>query len=148
MVEVSQVLQQPTFQSLCHDLLFHCSFLLVFCLWYFKQTVILIIYSFLCFTAWSINVWLSGRSFQYFGASRSWGNINSSYQHYQPGKINLHFSVLMIEYLVYWILIEYLYFVALMAIAAEIVVEKSSICMCVKRSHLKSRLLILSGEIF
>ena len=45
MVEVSEVFQQPKFQSLCYDLLFHCRFLFVFCLRYFKQTVILIIYS-------------------------------------------------------------------------------------------------------
>ena len=32
--------------------------------------------------------------------SRSSGNIHCSYRHYQPGKITLHFSVLMIEYLV------------------------------------------------
>ena len=67
MVEVYKVFQQPKFQSLCHDLFFHCRFLFVFSLWYFKQTVKLIIYIFSCFTAWSINLWLSGRSFQYFG---------------------------------------------------------------------------------
>ena len=32
MVEVYEVFQQPKFQSLCHDLLFHCRFLFVFCL--------------------------------------------------------------------------------------------------------------------
>ena len=51
----------------------------------------------------------------------------------KPGKITLHFSVLMIEYLVatsyeLWMIKYMLYFVALMTIAAEIVVEKSSIC--------------------
>ena len=61
------------------------------------------------------------------------GNMYCSYQHYQPGKITLHFSVLMIEYLVatsyeLWMIKYMLYFVALMTIAAEIVVEKSSIC--------------------
>ena len=30
MVELSEVFQQPKFQSLCHDLLFHCRFLFVF----------------------------------------------------------------------------------------------------------------------
>ena len=123
MVEVSEVFQQPKFQSLCHDPLFHCRCPFVFCLWYLKETVILIIYSFfLCFTAWSINVWLSGRNFQYFGC-----------KHYQPGKRTLHFLVPMIEYLVatsyeLWIIWYVLYFVALMTITAEIVVEKSSIC--------------------
>ena len=46
MIEVSEVFQQLKFQSLCHDLLFHCRFLFVFRLWYFRQTVKLIIYSF------------------------------------------------------------------------------------------------------
>ena len=32
--------------------------------------------------------------------NRSYGNIHCSYQHYQPGKITLHFSMLMNEYLV------------------------------------------------
>ena len=49
MVEVSEVFQQPKFQSLCHGLLLHCRFPFVFCLCYFKQTVILIIYSFFMF---------------------------------------------------------------------------------------------------
>ena len=66
--------------------------------------------------------------------SRSCGNIHCSYQHYQPGKITLHyFSELMIEYLVatldeLWMIKYMLDFVALMTIAAEIVVEKSSMC--------------------
>ena len=46
MVELFEVFQQPKFQSLCHDLLFHCRFLFVFCFRYLKQTVILIIHSF------------------------------------------------------------------------------------------------------
>ena len=49
MVEVSEVFQQPKFQSLCHDLLFHCRFLSVFGLRYLKQTLILVIYSFFMF---------------------------------------------------------------------------------------------------
>ena len=65
--------------------------------------------------------------------SRSCGNIHCSYQHYQPGKITLHFSVLMIKYLVatsfeLWMVQYVLYFVALTTIAAEIVIEKSSMC--------------------
>ena len=38
--------------------------------------------------------------FSILATSRSCGNIHCSYQHYQPGKTTLHFSVLMIEYLV------------------------------------------------
>ena len=30
MVEVSEVFQQPQFQSRCHDLLFHCSFFMFY----------------------------------------------------------------------------------------------------------------------
>ena len=65
--------------------------------------------------------------------TRSCGNIRCSYQHYQTDKITLHFSVLVIEYLVatsyeLWMIKYMLYFVALMTIAAEIVIEKSSIC--------------------
>ena len=71
--------------------------------------------------------------FRILAISRSCGNIHCSYQNYQLAKITLHFSVLMIEYLVatsyeLWMIKYMLYFVALMTIAAEIVVEKSSIC--------------------
>ena len=38
--------------------------------------------------------------FNILAASRSCGNIHCSYQHYQPGKVTLQVSVLMIEYLV------------------------------------------------
>ena len=38
--------------------------------------------------------------FSILATRRSCGNILCSYQRYQPGKITLHFSVLMIEYLV------------------------------------------------
>ena len=49
------------------------------------------------------------------------------------GKRTLHFSVLMIEYLVatsyaLWMMYYVLHFVVLMTIVAEIIVEKSSIC--------------------
>ena len=65
MVEWSEVFQQFKFQSLCHDL-FHCRFLFVFCLWYFKQTVILIIYSFFMFYSMVDKCMTRGRRFQYF----------------------------------------------------------------------------------
>ena len=38
--------------------------------------------------------------FSILATSRSCGNMQCSYQHYQTGKITLHFSVLMIECLV------------------------------------------------
>ena len=71
--------------------------------------------------------------FTILATSRSCGNIHFSYQHCQPGKITLHFSVLVIQYLVatsyeLWMIQYVLYFVALMTIAAEFVIEKSSIC--------------------
>ena len=72
--------------------------------------------------------------FSILATRRSCGNIHCSYQRYQPGKITLHyFSELMIEYLVatldeLWMIKYMLDFVALMTIAAEIVVEKSSMC--------------------
>ena len=71
--------------------------------------------------------------FSILAKSRSCGNIHCFYQHYQPGKRTLHFSVLMIEYLVatsyaLWMMYYVLHFVALMTIVAEIIVEKSSIC--------------------
>ena len=77
-----------------------------------------------CLTQW--------QDFSILATSRSCENIHCSYQHYQPGKITLHFSVLMIEYLVatsyeLWMIKYMLYFAALMTIAAEIFVEKSSI---------------------
>ena len=120
MVEVSEVFQGPKFQSLCHDLLFHCRFIFVFCLWYFKQTVILIIYSFLCFTAWSINVWLSGRSFQYFGKKQVMWKYRLFLSTLPTSKITSCYVI--------WTMDNVLYFVVLRTTAAEIVVEKSSIC--------------------
>ena len=59
--------------------------------------------------------------------------MHCSYQDYQPCKITLQVSVLMIEYLVassyqLWMMQYVLNFVALMSVAGEIVIEKSSIC--------------------
>ena len=59
--------------------------------------------------------------------------MHCSYQHYQLGKITLYSSVLIIEYLVstsyeLWMMKDELYFVALMTIAVDIVVQKSSTC--------------------
>ena len=100
MVEVSEVFQQPKFQSLCHDPLFHCRFLFVVFFVIFQTNCNINYLEFLCFTEWSINVYSVAEVFSILATSRSCGNIHCSYQHYQPGKITLHFSVLMIEYLV------------------------------------------------
>ena len=63
------------FHSLCQDLLFQCRFLFAFFLWYFKQTVILIIYSFFCFTAWWLSVNDSGAAvFNILPTNKSFGN--------------------------------------------------------------------------
>ena len=61
--------------------------------------------------------------FNILTASRLRGNIHCSYQHFQPGKITLQVSVLMIEYLV-----AMSYECVIMSIAVEIVIEKSGIC--------------------
>ena len=71
--------------------------------------------------------------FSILATSKSCGNIHFSYQHYQSGKMTLHSLVLMIEYLVatsykLWMIKYVLHFVALMTIAAEVIIEKSSIC--------------------
>ena len=71
--------------------------------------------------------------FNILATSRLIGNMHCSYQDYQPCKITLQVSVLMIEYLVatsyqLWMMQYVLNFVALMSVAGEIVIEKSSIC--------------------
>ena len=95
------IFQQHKFHSLCHDLSFQCRFLFVLCLWYIKQTVMLITYSFfyvLQHGQWKCNDPVA-EVFNILATSRSCGNnIHCSYQHYQPGKITLQISVLIIEY--------------------------------------------------
>ena len=101
MVEVPEVFQQPRFQSLYHDLLFHCRFPFVF-LFVIFQTNCDITYLLLFY------VLQHGRQMydsvaevlSILATSRSCGSIHCSSQHYQPGKITLHFSVPMIKYLV------------------------------------------------
>ena len=93
MVEVSDVFQQPKFQSLCHDLLFHCRFLFVFCLGYFKQTVILIMYSFFMFYSMVDKCMTLLQKFSVF-----WWQANQMEIYivlintHQPGKITTFFS--------------------------------------------------------
>ena len=69
-----------------------------------RQTVILTNYSLLCFTAWLGFVkQLSSSTVEYVcnkEASRSCGNIRSFDQNYQPVKVILQVSVLIITYLV------------------------------------------------
>ena len=63
--------------------------------------MILIINSFLCFTAWLLNINNLGEAvFNMLATSKSCGNICFFDQHYQPGTITSQVSVLMIEYLV------------------------------------------------
>ena len=63
--------------------------------------MILINYSFLCFTVWLVNINNSGTVvFNMLATSKSRANICFFNQHYQPGKITSQVSVLMIEYLV------------------------------------------------
>ena len=59
--------------------------------------------------------------FNVLATNRSCENIHCSYQHYQPSKITLQISMLMIEYLVpksyeLWMMQYVLYFVALMTV--------------------------------
>ena len=63
--------------------------------------------------------------FSILSTSRLCGNIHGSYQHYQPGKITLHFPELIIEYL---IATSYELWMILMTNRAEIIIAKSSIC--------------------
>ena len=68
--------------------------------------------------------------FNILATSRPFGNIRCSYQHYQPGKITLQVSVLMIElvlvatsYELWWC--KPAIFVALiMTVATDAVIEK------------------------
>ena len=106
MVEVSEVFQQPKFQSLCHDLLFHCRFLFVFCLWYFKQTVKLIIYSFFMFYS-MVNKCMT-----------QWQKFSVFWQ--QAGHVEIYIVLINTT--------------KQRKFAAEIVVEKSSICVWQKVS--------------
>ena len=96
-----------------------------------KQTVILFICSFLCVTAWSINVyWPQGAVFNILTTSRLSGNIHCSYWHYQQGKTTFEDWV-SFRYYVIWVMddVKCAIFVALiMTVAAEIVIEKSGIC--------------------
>ena len=73
--------------------------------------------------------------FNNLATSRLFGNTYRSYQHYQPGKITLQVSVLMTELVLVatsyelWMMLNLLLFVALiMTVAADIVNEKSGIC--------------------
>ena len=72
--------------------------------------------------------------FYIFATSRLCGNIHCSYQHYQPGKITLQVSVLMIEYLFarhmnYGLCNTCHIFAASVTVAVEIFFEKSGICL-------------------
>ena len=72
-------------------------------------------------------------SFQYFGNKQVMWKYTLFFQHYQPSKITLQISVLIIEYLFatsheLCMMEHVLYFVVLMTVAAEIIIEKSGIC--------------------
>ena len=68
-----------------------------------SNTLILIIYSFFMFYSMVdkfMTQWPVAEVFSILAITRSCGNIHCYYQHYQTDKITLHFSVLMIKYLV------------------------------------------------
>ena len=105
MVEVSEALQLKKFQSLCHDLLFHCKFFFGFCLcfqtklWNSLFIVFFMFYNMVdkCMTQWQkFSVF-----WQQVGCVEIYIYI---YQHYQPAKITLHCSILIIEYLVSYVI--------------------------------------------
>ena len=71
--------------------------------------------------------------FNILATSRSCGNMQCSYQNFQPRKVSLQVSVLIIKYLVatpyeLWMMSYVLYFVALITVAAKTVIEKSGVC--------------------
>ena len=73
--------------------------------------------------------------FNILATSRSCGNIHCSYQHYQPGKITLQVSVLMIGYLVASTMddVKSAIFIALLTVTAEIIFEKIVIYCGIKK---------------
>ena len=73
--------------------------------------------------------------FNILATSRSCGNIHCSYQHYQPGKITLQVSVLMIGYLVVSTMddVKSAIFIALLTVTAEIIFEKIVIYCGIKK---------------
>ena len=150
MVGVYKVFQEPKFQSLCHDLLFDCRFFVCF-LFVIFQTNCEVNYSFFDVLQHGQYMYDSvAEVFSILATSRSYGNIHCSYQHYQLGKITLHFSVLMIEYCyVIWNMDD-----VIRATFSGFNDYCSRNCrwekyyMCGKRSHLKKKLLILSWRIF
>ena len=82
--------------------------------------------------------------FNILATSRSCGNIHCSYQHYQPGKITLQVSVLMIGYLVASTMddVKSAIFIALLTVTAEIIFEKSVIYCGIKKNGSVKRLSI------
>ena len=73
--------------------------------------------------------------FNILATSRSCGNIHCSYQHYEPGKITLQVSVLMIGYLVASTMddVKSAIFIALLTVTAEIIFEKIVIYCGIKK---------------
>ena len=82
--------------------------------------------------------------FNILATSRSCGNIHCSYQHYQPGKITLQVSVLMIGYLVASTMddVKSAIFIALLTVTAEIIFEKIVIYCGIKKNGSVKRLSI------
>ena len=83
--------------------------------------------------------------FNILATSRSCGNIHCSYQHYQPGKITLQVSVLMIGYLVASTMddVKSAIFIALLTVTAEIIFEKIVIYCGIKK-----KMVLLNGFLY
>ena len=153
MVEVSEILQQPNFQSLCHDLLFHCRFLLFFVCDISKKLWLSLFVVFLCFTAWSINVWLSGRSFQYFGNKQVMWKYTLFSSTLPTRWDNFKFFSAddwIFGYYLIWIMDDVIraIFCGFNDYCSGNCHWEKVVYVYGKRSHLKSKLLILSWESF
>ena len=127
----SKLFQPLKFQLLCHDPLFQCRFIFGFCL-ISQKAMMLIICSFFMFCSMVDKCLMTlEQQFSIFWQQTSHLEIYS-YQHYQPGKTTFEDWISFSCYVI-WVMddVKCSIFVALiMAVAAEIVIEKSGICVC------------------
>ena len=125
----SKLFQQLKFQLLCHDLLFQCRFIFYFCLIFQKSHDISYLQFFMFYSMVDKCLMTLRQQFSIFWQQAGHLEI-CSYQHYQPGKITFEEWISFSCYII-WIMddVKCAIFVALiMAVAAEIVIEKSGIC--------------------
>ena len=126
----SKLFQQLKFQLLCHNLLFQFRFIFDFCLIFQKNYDINYLQFFMFYGMVDKCLMTLGQQFSMFWQQADRLEICSYYQHYQSGKITFEDRI---SFSCYVILImddiKCAIFVALiMAVVAEIVIEKSGIC--------------------